>query len=460
MAWTADLAGSVGVNEDALKLLLSQLFGYPVMMVYRKFLTHSSTTMQHIYFVLTGLLTGYWFLGNDVMHNIAPIVGTYLILTILGGSMLSVVVSFLYNFLYLLIGYWFTEMDGYLICWTMPGCVLCLRLIGLSWDCYDGELAKKEGEKVLSKDQLKSAITETPSLLEMLSQSFFLGGYLIGPHFCMKKYREFTTPGYIDTIPGSPFMYSLSRFGLSVMYMALLQIGLYYFPSDWPDTAAYYEASFIMKMLLLPIWVRVCLYKYLSLWLLSEGVCVLSGLSYNGTNSDGSIDWSGCKNINIVKFETASRFGHLVESFNINTNYWAASYIYKRLKFMNNRLFSQAATLGFLAIWHGYHLGYFVTFFNEFVVMNFEKRWMSLLERSEWMEHPGANVVVKVLGWCYVFLLMPHCFIPFSLYTSTRFLAAYQANYFIFYIFFLSLPLTLRFIKPLMRLKPREKKEK
>ena len=93
----------------------------------------------------------------------------------------------------------------------------------------------------------------------------------------MEKFREFTTPGHIDTIPGSPIMYSLGRFGLSVMYMALLQIGLNYFPADWPDSAPYYEASLVMKMLLLPIWVRVCLYKYLSLWLLAEGVCVLSG---------------------------------------------------------------------------------------------------------------------------------------------------------------------------------------
>jgi len=459
MPWTADLAGSAGVDENALKLLIGQLLGYPVMLIYRKFLTHSSTTMQHIYFALTGILTGYWFLGNEVLHNIAPIVGTYLILTVLGGSMLSVIASFLYNFLYLLIGYWFTEMDGYLICWTMPGCVLCLRLIGLSWDCYDGEIATKEGEKVLSKDQQKAAISETPSLLEMLSHSFFLGGYLIGPLFSMRKFREFTTPGHIDTIPGSPIMYSLGRFGLSVMYMALLQIGLNYFPADWPDSAPYYEASLVMKMLLLPIWVRVCLYKYLSLWLLAEGVCVLSGLSYNGKNSDGTLDWSGCKNVNIIKFETASRFGHLVESFNINTNHWAASYIYKRLKFMNNRIISQAATLGFLAIWHGYHVGYFITFFNEFVVINFEKKWMGFLDRSEWMEHPGANVVVKVLGWCYVFIFMPHCFIPFSLYTSSRFLASYQATYFLFYLFFLSLPLAMRFIKPLMRLKPRDKKE-
>jgi len=459
MPWTKDLADLMGADESALKLLIGQLFGYPVMLLHKQFFKHSSSTMQHIYFASTGLATGYWFLGAEVLHNVACILGTYLILATIGGSMLSVIISFLYNFLYLLIGYWYTEMDGYLICWTMPGCVLCLRLIGLSWDCYDGERATQEGEKVLSKDQQKAAISERPSLLEMLSHSFFLGGYLIGPQFCMKRYREYTSPGYLDTIPPTPVMYTIQRFCLGMFYLALLQIGVTYFPSDWPDTPAYYEASLIMKLVLLPIWVRVCLYKYLSLWLLGEGVCVLSGLSYNGTNSEGQPDWTGCKNLNLTRLETASRFGHVIEAFNINTNHWAASYIYKRLKFMNNRYISQGATLAFLAIWHGYHVGYFVTFFNEFMVINFEKTWMGLLERSEWMEHPGAAVVVKVLGWLYVFLALPHCFIPFSLFTSTRFIASYQSTYFIFYLFFITLPLTLRVIKPWMRLKPKVKKE-
>jgi lysophospholipid acyltransferase 5 len=459
MSWTKSLADSMGADENALKLLFAQLFGYPVMLLHRKLLTHASTTTQHIYFALTGIITGYWFLGIDVLHSVAAIFGTYLILATIGGSLLSVIVSFLFNFLYLIIGYWYTEMDGYLICWTMPHCTLCLRLIALTWDCHDGERGKKGGDQVLSKDQQKAAITETPSLLEMLSHSFFLGGYLVGPQFCMKKFREFTTPGYLDTIPGSPIMYSLQRFGLGVMYMGLFQIGLLYFPGEWPDSTDFYETSFLMKLVLLPIWVRVCLYKYLSLWLLSEGVCILSGLSYSGLKPDGTPDWTGCKNLNLIRLETASRFGHVIEAFNINTNYWSASYVYKRLKFMNNRMFSQAATLAFLALWHGYHVGYFLTFFNEFLTINFEKMWMGLLERSEWMEHPGANVVVKVLGWFYVFGVLPHCYIPFALLTSGRFIRSYQSTYFIFHLFFLTLPITLRLIKPWMRLKPRIKKD-
>jgi lysophospholipid acyltransferase 5 len=47
----------------------------------------------------------------------------------------------------------------------------------------------------------------------------------------------------------------------------------------------------------------------------------------------------------VGRLETASKFGHLIESFNINTNGWAASYVYKRLKFMNNRIISQVDTL-------------------------------------------------------------------------------------------------------------------
>lgn len=48
-------------------------------------------------------------------------------------------------------------------------------------------------------------------------------------------------------------------------------------------------------------------------------------------------------------------------------------YVYKRLKFLGNRSLSQAVALVFLAAWHGLHIGYYVCFFNEFIVMTFEK---------------------------------------------------------------------------------------
>ena len=40
---------------------------------------------------------------------------------------------------YLCIGYYVTMTDSYMITWTTPQCVLTLRLIGLTYDVYDGQ---------------------------------------------------------------------------------------------------------------------------------------------------------------------------------------------------------------------------------------------------------------------------------------------------------------------------------
>ena len=58
------------------------------------------------------------------------------------------------------------------------------------------------------------------------------------------------------------------------------------------------------------------------------------------------------------------------------------NYVYKRLKFMNNRYVSQLSALVFLAVWHGWHSGYYLTFFNEFIVINFEKEFSSIWAKS------------------------------------------------------------------------------
>ena len=108
-------------------------------------------------------------------------------------------------------GYWYSESESYDINWTTPHCVLTLRLIGLTFDCYDGARAKSKNIQ-LSKDQQKSALEEVPSILEMLSHSFFIGGYFVGPQFCMKKFREFVSPEYHQNLP-SPITYGFKRLG-------------------------------------------------------------------------------------------------------------------------------------------------------------------------------------------------------------------------------------------------------
>lgn len=102
-------------------------------------------------------------------------------------------------------------------------------------------------------------------------------------------------------------------------------------------------------------------------------VCITFGLTHNGKDSKGRIKWDGCANVKLRTFETTTLFNHYILSFNINTNHWCAEYIYKRLKFLGSKIYSQVMTLLFLALWHGFHSGYYHCFFMEFIILYFER---------------------------------------------------------------------------------------
>ena len=135
----------------------------------------------------------------------------------------------------------------------------------------------------------------------------------------------------------------------------------------------------------------------------------------------------------------------MVESFNINTNAWLMHYVYKRLRFLNNRLASQFGALAFLAVWHGYHSGYYVCFFNEFITMNFERDIIAILERSPMMkpywEHPAAPILSQAIGYAFMLFWLPHCLMPFILLKFNLYFPVYANTYFILWIFFMGWPL-------------------
>lgn len=49
----------------------------------------------------------------------------------------------------------------------------------------------------------------------------------------------------------------------------------------------------------------------------------MAGLGYNGT-LEGKPQWNACANMKMWLFETTAQFSGTIESFNINTNAWAA----------------------------------------------------------------------------------------------------------------------------------------
>ena len=60
----------------------------------------------------------------------------------------AIFINGIFNFGYLLYGYYLNQQDWkYSVTWTMPQCVLTLRLIAFTFDVYDGTLKAKDGEK-------------------------------------------------------------------------------------------------------------------------------------------------------------------------------------------------------------------------------------------------------------------------------------------------------------------------
>ena len=73
----------------------------------------------------------------------------------------------------------------------MPGCVMCLRLIGFAFDRYDG-IKKKEDRR---PDQVENALEENPSLIEVkivwVWKNFV--NYNLYGVICLETWRDYRT---------------------------------------------------------------------------------------------------------------------------------------------------------------------------------------------------------------------------------------------------------------------------
>ncbi|KAJ8687717.1 hypothetical protein QAD02_023511 [Eretmocerus hayati] len=462
VVWFAHL---VGAPPDAVYLILSLVFGFPLALIHRKTLYGKCPKKQHYYFALCGLLIALFNYGWSTINPIAAILATYFILKILGGTSNAVIVTFVFNMTYLLYGYYTTATEEYDIKWTMPQCVLTLRLIGLAFDVSDGQ--KKEDR--LSESQKKTALREQPSLLETAAFCFFPGSFLIGPQFSMRRYLDYVNGKLIDTEsdsegnrkPPDSWQPGINRALVGFIYLAAYQFGTMYVSDQYLLSPEFEKVGFIKRCFLLGLWGRCNLYKYISCWLITEGVCIAFGLTYNGKDEKGVDKWNGCANVNLITFENATEFNHYIMSFNINTNHWCLEYIYKRLRFLGSKLYSQLVTLLFLSIWHGLHSGYYLCFFMEFIIMYLEKDLKPVLVKNEKLKNLlQESFLFRAIIWSilkvYTFVFMGYSLIPFVLLSYSRYIKVYSSFYFMGHVIFLSYPLVAPYIKKFLR-PPRER---
>jgi len=318
---------------------------------------------------------------------------------------------------------------------------LCLRLIGVTIDVYDGTMP----EESWTKDQKLNALKEVPSILEMTSHVFFLPSYFTGPQHSMKRFRNFVQRNIDDGDMTGSKRFATKRFLLGWVYFAIHIIFNMIAPVDYIKEEEFQAMPFWKMSFYYTIWVKGILSKYIGAWLLAEGAVILSGLGYNSRKPDGTILWNGGANVRLRLFESCTTYGQLIESFNTNTNAWCMTYIYKRCRFLNNRMASQGITLAFLAIWHGFHSGYYLTFFHELLVVNFEKEFFWMVDNSPMMKdmykHSGFKIASKIVGKFYLLFFLPHCFMPFALLKHRIYLPVLWSTRAMVFVFFGTWPL-------------------
>lgn len=110
------------------------------------------------------------------------------------GTPVSVALAHITFLGHLLMGYWYAESAQYDITWTTPFCIMCLRYIGLVMDVYDGQKSKDK----LKPDQLKTAIPNPPSLLEVAAYGYFFAGTFVGPQFPLSRFRAFVNGEFLE----------------------------------------------------------------------------------------------------------------------------------------------------------------------------------------------------------------------------------------------------------------------
>lgn len=456
------LAKLVGVPPAALSLLISVLLGYPLAYIYRTYVhANQSKRVCQLFLTITGILLCTFNYGFAIYHSLLAVLASYCFITFLPRSTLLVPVTFVFHMGYILIGYYFTTTEHYDITWTMPHCVLVLRLIGLSFDVADAAVPDEKQ----SKDMKRLRIEDKPDLLEIATFTYFPATMLVGPQFPLERLRRFLNHEF-DQYTGYK-SYGIQRFGHGVLYLAMNQVFARYVPDEYILSDEFANKAFLVQVFQIGVWGKTVIYKYVSCWMLAEGSAILFGLTFAGKNDNGDEDWTACTNIKITLYEFGRNFGQYIQAFNIQTNFWVAHYVYKRLKFLGNKHASHLLALFFLAVWHGFHSGYYMTFFMEFAFVVFEKNIEAVIYRNDaaqkFLEQPIVNTLLWGIQNCYVVAFGGWNLVPFVFLSFGKWWQVYKTlNYFGFIVFpmaFLAGPVLKVLLPPSTRTTPRSQNE-
>ncbi|KAI9199837.1 MBOAT, membrane-bound O-acyltransferase family-domain-containing protein [Polychytrium aggregatum] len=413
------LSNLTGVAEPTLRLLSSLLSAYPLAILTHSLLLHPSVprSARLALIIASSLLVHMFFLSftTAIMHSLSVVLGTWAVAKLsdrLPKLLPKRVVSTLLVaaiFGHLMWGYFVTRRaagDVYVISWTMTQCVLSLRAAGT----------------VLDWGESKAAFSSFPVFV---AYCYFYGYSFVGPQVPLADFEayisleKFQRHGFLKpatagakTKPLPPVAgYALQSLAIGVVFLGIHVGGGKYLSSDTMRQPVFLTWSLASRIVYVMAFVKVLLCKYLGVWALVDGAVALSGLSFGGLDSDHKPIWDSYRNCNPLTFHLATSLSVIIPNFNMSTNDWCKTYIFKRLRFLGSKDLSSALTLLFLAAWHGPSPGYYLCFGLEFLDIYCERvffKWVAVPQGPVW------RVVSNVFGWLWASFALGYATVAFE----------------------------------------------
>ncbi|KAK9463358.1 MBOAT, membrane-bound O-acyltransferase family-domain-containing protein [Lipomyces oligophaga] len=474
----AEVGKLIGMPTDPLKLFLTFILSYPFCAVLKRLPDHTLVYKQVFCLVISLFyLLGIFDLWRGLIDLLVAAAVTYGLAKYFKSAVMPWLTFFflMSHLMYNHVDRFFHPHEG-VVDITGAQMVLVMKLTAFAWNIHDGH--KKDSD--LSPIQIDRALKTLPPVLDYLTYVFFFPSLLVGPSFDFAEFQrwlDFTMFQAEATVPpssGKPRRVHKRKIPRSgrvaarkaiegVIWIALMVVlnskGI---TDQYLLTDSYRQRSFLYKALFLwPLGFSLRL-KYYGAWCLSEGACILSGLSYNGVDPvTHKRKWDRVRNINIWAFESAQNFHVLLESWNMNTNKWLKYYVYLRVtpKGKKPGFRSTMATFATSAFWHGVSPGYYLTFITGAFLQSTGRgcrRYIRPFFMSPDLSQPGPyKKYYDALTYVVSQLVLAYVAMPFVLLKLSDSISLWKSIYFYAHVgtFVLLVTLSSKRVKKILKSK-------
>ncbi|CAH0554811.1 unnamed protein product [Brassicogethes aeneus] len=407
----AGLSKKTGVPIDQVNFFMTQLVALLLASVYRKFLRPSDTgtVIRHLYGLIVGFSLIYFCYGVQTLHLLSLSAAGYVILITQRPQVLHVWV-FAVSMTYLSVMHvyrMYANYGGTRIDISGPLMVLVQKLTSLAFSVHDGYT---KTEEAMTETQKKLAITAIPSPLEYFSYVLLFPSVMAGPIIYYNDYM-----GFIEGSDGSS-NYSPSKIVLKKVLIACSCCAIFvicnpFFPIAKLKTEWFLESTTISyKFFYLSICTMLARFKYYFAWIIADAICNNSGIGFNGLNSETrQAKWDKVSNIDIYGFEFATSLKDAITAWNKGTNVWLRFIVYERVE--KNQVL---LTYGLSAVWHGFHPGYYMTFFGG-AIFTQASRIIRKNVRSYFVTNVEMKKMYDIMTFLVTRFMMAYVTFPFIL---------------------------------------------